>query len=215
MIRGRPHRPPGQSVRPPGRLGNLVPHRGPRPRAGRDLPCAAERDRRHRARRRDRREHRPADRAARRRCRRRGLPRRQSLVSHRPPLRPRHRTPVLLDTEGKERPGMGRKVARAIRDTAHRRLPVHSGRPHGGDPHLRAHRLPAAAIRRRDRRGGRHLGAVRVLHRPARRQGLRGQPVGRLAHRLWRHDRHQRAHRGGAPDPGAPTAVTTVVAVTG
>ena len=54
---------------------------------------------------------------------------------------------------------------------------------------------PRRRFVRRDRAGRRHLGALRVLHRPPRRPGLRGQPVGRPG--LRRLDRHQRAGRGG------------------
>ena len=45
--------------------------------------------------------------------------------------------------EGRAGARVGGAVARPVRHAAHRRLPVHPRRPHRGDPHLRAHRLPA------------------------------------------------------------------------
>ena len=62
--------------------------------------------------------------------------------------------------------------------------------------------------RRRHRRGRHHLGPVRVLHRPPRRQGVRGQALGRVSHRVRRHDRHQRPDRSGPAGAGTPAAVT-------
>jgi hypothetical protein len=103
---------------------------------------------------------------------------------------------------------VGRAVARAVRNPAHHRLPLHPRRPDRGDPHLRACRLSAQKIRPRDRSRRRHLGALRVPDRPHRRARLRAQHLGRAgggARRLDRHQRPGRAH----PAPARPGSVTS------
>ena len=67
---------------------------------------------------------------------------------------------------------------------------------------------PRQAVRHGDRRGSHHLGPVRVLHRPSRRQGVRGPALGRFPRGVRRHDRHQRHRRGRPADAGTPAAVT-------
>ena len=46
---------------------------------------------------------------------------------------------------------LGRALARALRDAAHHRLPVHPGRADGGHPVLRHRRLRPPPLRHRDR----------------------------------------------------------------
>ena len=101
--------------------------------------------------------------------------------------------------KGMRAPRVGGAVARPVRHAAHHRLPVHPRRPHRGDPHLRPHRLPAPAVRPRDRGGRRHLGALRVLDRPSRRPGLRGQPLDGLVIAFGATIVDQRRDRGHPP----------------
>ena len=85
------------------------------------------------------------------------------------------------------------------RPAADHRLPLHPRRPDRGDPHLRARQVSAPAIRRRDRRRRRHLGAVRVPDRPHRRPRLRAQHLGRAGGGVRRLDRPQRPDRAHPP----------------
>ena len=184
---------------PAGRQHHLLRHRDHPPRPGRDPPGAAQRDRRHRARRGDRGQRRSPHRAAGGLRRGRRVPRRQPLLPARPPVRAAGRAPVLPRRQGRAAACLGRALAPAVRDAAHRRLPVRARRAHGGHAVLRHRRLPAAALRRRDRGRGHDLGGLLVFHRAAGRASLRGQALGRVAAGVRRLDRRQRPDRGDPP----------------
>src|ERR1019366_3056414 len=175
---------------PPGGLRDFVRHRDHRSRAGCDLPGAAQRDRHYRTRRGDRGKRRPAHRAARRLRRHRRVPRRQPLLPARPPLRAFRGTQVLRHRERTPAARLGLAFTAAVRGAGHHRLPVHPRRPDSGHPELRADPLSTAPVPYRDRRRGGDLGPLRLLRWPARRQGVRGQAMGRFPGGVRRRSRH-------------------------
>ena len=120
---------------------DLLRHRDRHPRPRRGPAGAAQRDRHHRPRRGDRGQRRSPHRAARGLRRGRRVPRRQPFLPARPPLRAARRAPVLSRREGHGPARLGRALARAVRDAAHRRLPVHPRRADGGHAVLRHRRL--------------------------------------------------------------------------
>ena len=130
---------------PAGRLRHLLHHRDHHPRPRRDPAGAAQRDRHHRPRRRDRGQRRSPHRAARGLRRARRVPRRQPFLPARPALRAARRAPVLPQRERRATARLGRALARAVRDAAHRRLPVRPWRADGGHAVLRHRRLSSAA----------------------------------------------------------------------
>jgi hypothetical protein len=181
----------------------VLPHRRAAARARRGDPGAAERDRGDRARGQHGRQHRSEDRRAGRAGGGGRVPRGQRGLSARAVAWPADQPARVRRAARRAQAGLGAGVARPVRCRDDHRLPLHPRWADRGDRGVRAARVLVAAVRHRGRERGRAVGAVRLLYRTARGEGVRGPAVGRAG-------AGGRARRGGQRERrGDPAAAFT------